>query len=532
MPHDNDRNRFYRRLLRLVCVTLAVGGCAHPPQIQLPGPQGRVTKGPCLLRVDQDRAALMWETDVPGQWGVSCGTPGQKDRHFVSATEKVTYNNRQGGLKTAYVHKVWIEGLLPGRTYAYRLVGPEMQGDVFRFRTVAADANEVRFIVYGDSRGQPVVHRKLVRQMIKCNVDFVVNTGDLVSRGEDYPLWGPQFFDPLKGLMERVPIYAVKGNHEGRSGNYEKLLIPPGEQNSFGFDCGPVHYFCADNVSGDEGAARLFYRIVRDAEGSGAPWKFVSYHVPSVNFGGHWSDWQQGNALSAFANIGVDFVITGHSHQYERFRPVQPAGQTGGYVTYLTAGGGGAPLYPVEATALHACSGSAYHFCLFHIRGDMLTLDTIDPNGRVIDHVQVVKTNGRVDDAYTSTAVPAGSIRLHQSLYKGIGVTLSDLPGTNAPFVVWFDVTVPPLPGEARLTFELRCDGQAYQLPQAYTMTVPLEGGVVPVKLTMIPNIPVSAGNGRRGAVVPMEPPLWVDCRYECAGISEKVSRPVTVIKR
>jgi acid phosphatase type 7 len=403
-------------ILLLTLVMFPSPGCAQLPAIQLEGMQGRVTKGPCLLRVYQDRAAVMWETDAPGQWGVSCGTQGQHDRYVVGAAEKVTYLGASGGkAKTAYIHKVWIDGLLPGRTYTYRIVGSEVRGDVYEFRTAPAETDTVRFIVYGDSRVQPDMHRQLVRQMIKCNADFVVHTGDLATLGDSYSQWGPQFFEPLKGLAERIPIYIAKGNHEGRKGNFEKLLVPPGEENSFAFDYGPLHYFCVDNYSDEKEADRLFARIVRDAEASKAPWKFVSYHTPSVNFGGHWSDWQQGKALPGYAGAGIDFVVAGHSHQYERFRPVEPPQPRGSYVTYITTGGGGAPLKSVKPTALHACAMAAYHFCLFTIKGDTLTMDAIGPEGQVLDHLEITKKDGRLDEKYLSTAVPAADIQRYQA---------------------------------------------------------------------------------------------------------------------
>jgi len=426
MLHDSARNRdrqyhaSHGRPLWLAVAMLIATGCARLPEVQLAGAEGRITKGPCLLRVYEDRAAVMWETDTHGQWGVSCGTRGRPDRYVVSTAEKVTYNSKLfgGQPKTAYIHKVWIDGLISGRTYTYRIVGPDVRSDVYRFRTVPPKADEVRFIVYGDSRTQPDVHRQLVKQMTKCHVDFIVHTGDLASRGDDYQQWGPQFFEPLKGLVEQVPIYIAKGNHEGRNGNFEKLLIPPGEENSFGFDCGPLHYFCADNISDAKDAGRLLQRIVGDAEASKAPWKFVSYHAPSVNFGGHWSDWQQSAALPAFANAGIDFVVAGHSHQYERFRPIEPPEPAGSYVTYITAGGGGAPLAGVEPTALHACAKAVHHFCLFHIQGDALTMDAIDPEGHILDHLEITKKGGQVDQPYASTAVSAAAIQLHQSSRK------------------------------------------------------------------------------------------------------------------
>jgi acid phosphatase type 7 len=295
----------------------------------------------------------MWETDMEGASGVSYAQPGGTDTYRESTAQKVAYKDATGGgQKTVYIHKLWIEGLQPGRTYRYRIAGANVRSDAFEFRTTPAETDEVRFIVYGDTRTQPKVHRKLVEQMMKHPVDFIVNGGDLVASGEDYRLWGPQFFDPVKGLVERVPIYIAKGNHEGRNGTYEKLLAPPGEGNDFGFDYGPLHYFCIDNVSSKKSGSQLVSQIVRDAQASKVPWRFVSYHIPSVNFGGHKSAWQQSEVLPAFSAAGIDFVVTGHSHQYERFRPVEPCGG-GSCVTYVTAGGGGAPLAPVRPTPCH-----------------------------------------------------------------------------------------------------------------------------------------------------------------------------------
>jgi len=97
--------------------------------------------------------------------------------------------------------------------------------------------------------------------------------------------------------------------------------MPKGRENSFGFNYGPVHYFCADNVNKGLNDKVQLELIIADAGASDAKWKFVSYHVPSVNFSGHWSAWGYPYALPGLSEAGVDFVLAGHSHLYERFRP-------------------------------------------------------------------------------------------------------------------------------------------------------------------------------------------------------------------
>lgn len=516
--------------LLAVALTVAMGvfGCAHTPKVEAAGPAGQITKGPCLLRVGRDRVALMWETDTKGPWRVSYG---QEDypRSTQEETASVT-SVLQEGWKTAYIQKIWITDLQPGRTYSYRIVGPGTQSDVYEFHTVPAKTDEVRFIVYGDSRTQPAIHRRLAEQMMKHDVDFIVNSGDLVLRGGDHAQWGPQFFEPLKGLMERIPIYIAKGNHEGNDGLYEKMLVPPGEGGNFGIDYGPLHYFCADNVSWGTDAGRLVLRMARDARESKALWKFVGYHVPSVDFGGHWSAWRQADVLPAFAGAGIDFVMTGHSHEYERFRPVEPPGE-GNYVTYMVAGGGGAPLYEVEPTTYHAYARAVYHFCLFHIQGEVLTMDAIDPNGRTFDHIEIKKNDGRLNGEYTATAVPLGSVLLRQALHGSLNAALSSRPQENRPCTLNINLAVPPLGGETKLTFWLR-GPENYQLPERRTITVGEKGEPVRVELTFTPKLAVQPAQSTLGKTAPIESPLWAYCLYEFGGFEDIVAWPVKAKER
>ncbi len=387
-----------------------------------------VTKGPVLLRVSEDKAALMWETEVEGPGKVLYGKGNVLDREVTTEPIRVEYGINK---KAAFIYKVWLENLKPGREYNYRVTGPRapilqritklgrssIQSKVYKFHTVPADTNEVTFAVYGDSRSCPERHRKIVEQIIKKKVDFVVHSGDLVSSGKRYEQFGPQFFEPVKGLAETVPIYIAKGNHEGNSGNFEKLLIPKGQKNSFGFDYGPVHYFCVDNVSKGLKAEEQLKLIAADARSSKAQWKFVSYHIPSINFGGHWSDWGYPDALRILSEAGVDFVVTGHSHQYERFRPVAPpAGTEGSYVTHITCGGGGAPLHSLKQSIYHAYAKKIHHFCMFHIKANKLTMETVDIKGKTIDRLEITKTDSGLNKEYLQTAVSMEEIQRYQQL--------------------------------------------------------------------------------------------------------------------
>jgi predicted phosphodiesterase len=402
------------RLIYLIVLFFGVlvieGGCATNPFSDMFGKQHtRLTKGPFLLGVYQDRAALMWETDTEGPCKLYYGRDGKLDK-YVESVPQTNQSGREAVKKLFFIHKVWLEDLESGGFYDYRVSGAGFEDKIYRFRAVPAKTDEVRFIVYGDSRSRPSNHRKLVKQMKKHKVDFVVHCGDLVTKGNKYEQWGPQFFGPLRGLAETVPVYIAKGNHDGNDvdhGNFEKLLVPKGRENSFGFDYGPVHYFCADNVTEGLKDEVQLGLIIADAGASDAQWKFVSYHVPSVNFGGHWSAWGYPDALPGLSKAGIDFVVAGHSHMYERFRPVAPPdGSDGSYVTYITSGGGGVYMHGIAPNACHAVTRKKHHFCLFDVKGSKLTMDTIGIDGRVIDHIEVIKNAGRLDKKYLSSAIP------------------------------------------------------------------------------------------------------------------------------
>lgn len=74
---------------------------------------------------------------------------------------------------------------------------------------------------------------------------------------------------------------------------------------------------------------------------STAPWQVVVFHHPPFSCGGH-----EGNStvrrawLPLFERFGVDLVLSGHSHNFQRFAALKG-------VRYVVHGGGGASLYPL-----------------------------------------------------------------------------------------------------------------------------------------------------------------------------------------
>ena len=486
---------------------------------------GELTKGPMLLRAETGRAALMFESDRPARAQVFWSEAGQSQPMSLSSYP-IDINYRLGELPIMrFVHKVWLEGLRPAAEYKYYILEHRMTepSPTYTFRTPKGRDEAVRFAVYGDCRSFAEQHRRIIQRIIQEGVNFVVVTGDLVGDGNQYEKWSEEFFDPLKGLAESVPIYALKGNHDqSKEGYFEKLLVPPGENSSFSFNYGSVHYWCGDNYS--EEAGKLLAMMEQDIKSSRGGWLFVSLHEPSLNLGGHYSTWGYPQALPTFSRTGVDFVVTGHSHIYERFRPLAPPKDTkGSFVTFITTAGGGAPLHESGTSEYLAQGLSRHHFCLFEVTPQKVQLRVIDIDGAVIDQLEVTKQGGQPNKAYTDTAVPMELIQLYQDLRHCV-FKAPVRPRKQESFEMAASLSAPSIKTAVKAILKLRCAEGTYKVGPEKTVEILPVGGMAQVRFSVQALVDTKAA-GQRARL--LDPALWIDCHYEISQGSGDISWPV-----
>lgn len=135
-------------------------------------------------------------------------------------------------------------------------------------------------------------------------------------------------------------VAGTLGNHDVRvdGGRYEfGLLGMPGRY--YQRRVGDVALFLLD--SNNLGPAQLRWLDGALAR-TDAPWKVVAFHHPPFSCGGYLGDQRVRRALvPLFERHDVDLVLSGHDHNYQRFRR---AG-----VTYVVHGGGGARLYRLRS---------------------------------------------------------------------------------------------------------------------------------------------------------------------------------------
>lgn len=122
-------------------------------------------------------------------------------------------------------------------------------------------------------------------------------------------------------------------------------------------------------------------------ESSTAQWKIAVFHHPAFTCGGYRSHpgvvarW-----VPLFEEHGVDLVLSGHDHNYQRF------GARNG-VRYLVHGGGGPNLYPIQGCPdgyppRHFARASR-GFLFIRAKVDELRALAVNLRGRVIDRMSI-----------------------------------------------------------------------------------------------------------------------------------------------
>ena len=135
-------------------------------------------------------------------------------------------------------------------------------------------------------------------------------------------------------------VAGTLGNHDVRvrGGRYEfELLGMPGRY--YRRELGQVELFLLDSnrIGGDQ-----LEWLEAALASSTADWKVVAMHHPAYSCGGYLGDARVRHRLVlVFEQGGVDLVLAGHDHNYQRF-----ARRNG--VTYVVHGGGGAELYSLQ----------------------------------------------------------------------------------------------------------------------------------------------------------------------------------------
>jgi 3',5'-cyclic AMP phosphodiesterase CpdA len=216
--------------------------------------------------------------------------------------------------------------------------------------------------------------------------DLLVTLGD-----NDYTESPAAFHDNWTasfGWLESagVAVAGSLGNHDVRvdRGRYEfdELAMPRARYRR---TVGNVDFFLLNSNSAGLAKQRDWLRTV--LADSTADWQIVAFHHPAYTCGtyrGHpavLSRW-----VPLFERYGVDLVLSGHDHNYQRFKEHRG-------VRYVVHGGGGARLYPIApcpaSYPTRRVARSVHGFLYLVASIDSIRGYAVTPSGNVIDQFKV-----------------------------------------------------------------------------------------------------------------------------------------------
>jgi hypothetical protein len=131
--------------------------------------------------------------------------------------------------------------------------------------------------------------------------------------------------------------------------------------------------------------------LVADLEKTKKKHLFAFVHHPLLSFGGHLGEPAiQREIAPLFEKHRFTAVFTGHSHGYERFKPVrfdlsgaEPRAVEDGKdgVTYVVTASGSARgnLYDIRPHALHASQKKAANYVVLRVDGETVRAETYEP---------------------------------------------------------------------------------------------------------------------------------------------------------
>jgi hypothetical protein len=327
---------------------------------------------------------LGFGTDPRTTMNVSWSTPETVRRPRIDIGPDVSYGKRvfadgNGAPGVAnHFHHVALDKLDPDSTYHYRVTHDGGEAVTGTFTTAPATPRPFRFATFGDM-GVSEGAAANVATLVSHAPDLCFVVGDLCYadlsggmqelRALPYtPATWDAWLTQVQPSASRAPWMSTVGNHEMERdgsdlgyGSYLARFRTPGNGPSpvtFSFTYANVGFVALDGndvsyeitrnngcVSDQDGWLR---RTLTDLRADPAV-EFIVVGFHNCMYCTNLLHGSDGGTRARWASIlsefGVDLVVNGHNHCYERTHPIDG-------VTYLTVGGGGQAEYPTTAHVL------------------------------------------------------------------------------------------------------------------------------------------------------------------------------------
>lgn len=342
-----------------------------------------LTKGPMLTEARTDGTTLLWETDGPWAaaglwWRTDAG-----ESRAPAVTTQVDLDR--------YVHTASITGLAPETSVTYALELGDTRSDEHGFQTLPDPGGTVTIGIFADNQLGPDQLRMHLDLMAPEDPDLLLAVGDIVQEGWRLQDWDELWFAPLdsSGLTRTRPVVVVRGNHDGEYPEAYAYTHLPGNAAWYSLTLGDLFLVVLDSEAPTDGDQLAFLQdaLASDAAAAAA-FTAVTFHrtawsnTRDLSWGHHLDaarvDWEP-----VFEAHGVDLVICGHHHSYQR------GVQRG--VTYLVVGGAGNFLDSGHWDQFDwiTVEQIVHHHALLEVTPSRLTWTAVHEDGSVLDRFEL-----------------------------------------------------------------------------------------------------------------------------------------------
>ena len=496
------------------------------PAAEPPAPAGpaAITRGPYPQAATPSGAHLVWrvrrESEPVVRYGTAWNALDQTlPASAITARRTAAAGGSTNGARPLFAapagtiqYEAKLTGLKPDTKYFYaildgtRSLTPADADHYFVTLPVPGTPRPLLMWVVGDSgmanNFQKKTHSAMRDWLKKENraLDLYIHVGDMAYGSGLDSEFQLTFFQIYQETLQNTVCWPALGNHEGKTSSgpkgtgpyFDAYIVPAaaesggvasGSEQYYSYDVGRAHFISLNSFdTSRKPDGPMAQWLKADLEKTKQDWIIAFFHHPPYTKGSHDSDdikkdkelvEMRENILPILEGGGVDLVLAGHSHIYERSFLID-----GAYTTPTTAGGfvlddgdgnpaGSGPykksagLQPHQGTvAIVAGHGGAkigrkkspspvmfasileYGSLLLDLDGDTLTGKMLDCAGVIRDTFQVVK-RGRMELARIEKPKPPGAFT-----------------GNIMP--------VPNIGGDKKVE-----DGDLSKLPAEYTVIIP-----------------------------------------------------------
>ena len=305
-------------------------------------------RGPYLQMVNSTSITLRWRTLIASDSKIEVGT--QLGNYI-----KTSLNTNIGT-----DHQVIVTGLLPDTKYFYQFGSSttiEQGGadNYFITSPVQNSTRKIRVAVFGDC-GRSVAGKQLATLNSYQNyvgnnpAELMLLLGDnAYNNGLDNE-YQSNFFDVYSSsILKNHALFPAPGNHDyiNTTHQIDKIIpyydifslpkngecggVASGTPSYYAYNWGNIHFISLDSYGKEQTSLRLYDTtspqvkwLKQDLAANTQKWTIVYWHHPPFTKGSHNSDTEseliyiRQNLLSILERNGVDMVLCGHSHDYER----------------------------------------------------------------------------------------------------------------------------------------------------------------------------------------------------------------------